>query len=193
MSHSENPKSTETFANMMNAFNFTAEDVDANRRGIITPRQRARLRSVGHGISGCSLQGLIGMTIFVVVVGAFLSYGFYSNESTRGDVFGNPANLAILLAALAIPIVVMAVAYFSSQRRAGQLSDAQVRVAEGNATIKQTISAHGGTTYVVRIGAKRFNFLEEYGGLFKQGASYRIYYAQAGPYEPILSIEELGE
>ena len=191
MSHS-NPESNETFANLMSAFDFTAEDVDANRRGTITPRQRARLRGMGRGVSGCSLQGLIGMTVLVVVGGAFLSYGFYSNASTRREVFGDPTNLAILLAAFAVPIVVMTIAYLSSRRRAGQLSDAQVRVAEGNATIKQSISPnHGGTTYVVKIGEKKFNFLEEYGTLFKQGAPYRVYYAKAGAYEPILSIEQV--
>ena len=177
----------------MIALDFTADDLDANRRGIITPRQRVRLQAMGRGISGCSLQGLIGMVILVVVMGAFISFGLYSNESTRGQVFSDPANLAILLAAFAVPVVVMLAVYFSSQQRANQLGDTAVRVAEGNATIKQTTSAHGGAVYIVTVGAKKFDFLEEYGTLFKQGAPYRVYYAKAGPYEPILSIEEVGQ
>ncbi len=184
-------KSDATFTNLSDAFDFTAEDLDANRRGIITPRQRARLQGMGRGISGCSMQGLIGMMILVVVMGAFISYGYLSNGATRAQILGDPANLVILLAAFAIPIAIMLGAYFASRQRANQLGDAAVRVAEGNATVKRTTSAHGGAVYVIKIGTRKFNFLEEYGTLFKQGASYRVYYAKAGPYEPILSIEEV--
>jgi hypothetical protein len=180
-----------TFTNLPDAFDFTAEDIDANRGGIITPRQRARLQGMGRGIGGCSLQGLIGMTILVAVVGAFISYGYLSNAATRAQILGDPANLVILLAAFAIPVAMMLGAYFLSRQRANQLGNATVRIAEGDATIKRTISAHGGAVYVIKIGTKKFNLLEEYGTLFKQGASYRVYYAKAGPYEPILSIEEV--
>ncbi len=190
---SKPPANQTAFTNLSDAFDFTAEDLDANRRGIITPRQRARLQGMGRGISGCSLQSLIGMIVLVVVMGAFISYGYLSNAATRTQILGDPTNLVILLAAFAIPVVIMVAVYFSSRQRANQLGDAAVRVAEGNATIKQTFSAHGGAGYVVRIGAKKFDFLGEYATLFKQGAPYRVYYAKAGPYEPILSIEEIGQ
>ena len=191
MPHSENSKDNETFTNLSDAFDFTAEDLDANRRGIITPRQRARLRGMGRGISGCSSQGLVLMVLFALIVGGFIILMNLSNESMRRLFLNDPAQLAMLLGSVPLVIVVFLGVNRVTQKSASQLSDAKLLVAEGKAIIKREYSSHGGTGYVVNVGAKKFNFLEEYSTLFKQGAPYRVYYAQAGPYEPILSIEQV--
>lgn len=178
------------FQTLPEAFDFDRHDLESNRQGTITRHQQARLKGIAAGLSGSSSKMLIGIIIFIFLVGSF--YWFYAVRASSGISFTSPQNIAILIVALAAPIVIVAASRFHTQRRASELLLARLKIAEGPAKVRTfTSPRHSGTNYGVSVGGKEFTFVEEYGGLFKQGVTYNVYYVQAGTYDVILSVDEL--
>jgi hypothetical protein len=77
------------------------------------------------------------------------------------------------------------------RRLADRLSAAQVQSAQGKVRLDEESGSHGGTTYLVYVGKKKFAFGEDMSRTFKEGEKYKVYYCKSGVYEMILSLERV--
>ena len=178
----------------LNIYEFTADDLDANRRGVITAGQKAWLQSIARGVVKSS-RATVPIALVFTLCGLCLILGLaLQNDSTR-RVFFSGANLPITLAVVLPGVAAFLVlALFVSQRQAEGLLNAQLQTAQGTAVLEQDTSPESGTTsYRLALGKKKIAFGDDPGGLFTAGNAYRVHYIKSGAFELILSYEELAK
>lgn len=185
----------DAFHNLMEAFNFTAEDLQANNDGLISPQQQEKLRNMGKSLTGYSRFGIKFMIVFVLIAfGAFLAF-VVSNESSRKAFFGDTSALIILAVAIPIPVLIMVAYYFVTRKQRAQYENAKLKMAEGRASVKEkTAGGRYGPRHFweFRVGNFRMNLLDEWARVLKNGSIYRVYYVKVGKLPTILSLEETG-
>ena len=177
-------------------FNFTPEDLDANRRGIISEHQRQQLIGMGRGMSKFTDQSVRWLFLFVVVAGGLILAMQFSSAGSSSALLSDPFSLAILFGSVCVvvPLVIALVYFFNKRTDAAVFNSANGPLLsdEGIAKITNGYSKYGTQYKIVRIGKKEYIALRPYASLFKSGQSYRIYYVKAGALpEMILSMEEL--
>jgi len=186
----------ELFGSLMDAFSFTADDLETNRDGLISDAQVHRLRGMGKSLTDYSRFSIKFMTAFVVIAGGLIVLMFGFNDSMRKAALGDTSGMMILAVALPIPIVLVIAYSFVTRKQRSQYEHARLMSAEGRAEITKKVSSNRTGTdpyWELKVGnGFRLNLLEEYAALFKQNTIYRVYYAQVGRAPTILSIEESG-
>ncbi|MCL4474567.1 MAG: hypothetical protein M1455_11665 [Actinobacteria bacterium] len=185
----------EPFQDLMEAFNFTAKDLQANNDGLISQSQRDMLKGMGKRLTGYSRFGIKFMMVFVLIAfGAFLAF-VLSNESSRKAFFGDTSALVVLAIVIPIPVLIMVGYYFVTKKQRRQYENAKLKIAEGRASLKQKSSnSRYGPNYYweLKIGAFEMHLLDEWAAVLKDGCVYRVNYAKVGRFPLILSIEETG-
>ena len=65
-------------------------------------------------------------------------------------------------------------------------------MASGPVRFDQDSSGESGlTTYYVIVGNKKFKFGDDMSRVFREGEKYTCYYCKAGPYELVMSYEQV--
>ena len=177
-------------------FDFTPEDLDANRRGIISEHQRQQLIGMGRGMSKFTDQSVRWLFLFVVVAGGLILAMQFSSAGSSSALLSDPFSLAILFGSVCVvvPLVIALVYFFNKRTDAAVFNSANGPLLsdEGIAKITNGYGKYGTQYKIVRIGKKEYIALRPYASLFKAGQNYRIYYVKAGALpEMILSIDEL--
>jgi hypothetical protein len=173
-------------------FEFTTEDLRANRRGYISQRQRAWLQGSARGVMRFS-RGSATVALGFVLFGACLILAlFLQNESTRAVLFAKPVNLLLLAGSMLAALTATLLSLYFTRRQTNALEGAGLQSVEGVVRLDQSYSEGSAiTSYHVRVGDQKFSFTEEMGKVFKEGHGYRVYFCRSGPYQLILSLEEL--
>jgi hypothetical protein len=168
------------------AFDFTPADLEANRRGLLTPTQENLLAEVRQ-TRGCGQRA------------AYFAWGGSVLLFAGVILFATPRNsLPYALLGLALFAGVFVAAILLGESRSRNLKTGRISVAEGRATglatreIKSKSGRVMGTAYFVEIGRTRFRLatptqLET----FKPGYCYRIFYIKDPPLHLILSAEAI--
>ena len=181
-------------------FDFTPDDLEANRRGIISEHQRQQLISMGRGLNKFTGKSIIWLFLFLILAsGLILTVWFFSAGSPSvllSEFFSDPFGMTIQVGSIClIAPLVTALVYFLYRRNASialHSVNAPLLSDEGIAEIVNGYSRTGTQFKIVRIGRREYINLRPYASLFKSGQSYRIYYVKAGALrEMVLSIEEL--
>lgn len=175
----------------LNLFEFSEQDLTANRQGRVTPRQKEWLAGMGQGVLKLSqFNARIGFGF--LIFGACLIFGLWmSNEDSRAAFFSNPANLFALPLTALLVIGMLALSVYFTGRLVNRLLAPKVLVAEGTIRIEEASGSNtGGTYYQVYVGRKKFSFAENVNSIFQEGANYRVYYVKAGVMEFVLSFEK---
>lgn len=173
---------------LMHRFDFTEDDLNANRRGTISEHQRARLRGMAHGIGNPKLAlivfifPLLGLCLWVAMS--------LQNEDTRA-VWSNSLNVVLVGLSILVLLAILAGILWRNRKLGEGLKNAPLSSVVGKAKVTPKHFKRGGYGYQIQVGEKRYNFGDEYGRYFKDGTMYRIYYCQSGPYDPILSVDVL--
>lgn len=191
---SSDPEPGEEFnAGSLSVFEFTPEDLKANQRGYLTDKQRGWLQGTARGITSCSMASA-PIALGFVLLGLSITLGLYlSNEDSRRALFSNPMNLLGLAAAGVIAVAAVGLSVFLARRQAAGVRQAQLRRAQGKVRLDQDYSSSSNlTTYQVFVGGHKFSFGDDMSAVFQEGHSYNVYYCQSGPYQLIMSFEELG-
>ena len=170
---------------LLEAFSSTPAELDANEKGIITPRQR-KLLDEHIRIGGCGTRAAIiafvGSAAFMIAL-PFLTGDMPAATSALPWIAGT-ALLMLVIAGIFIAI---------GKRRLGRLRDPEVGMVEGVAecTIKE-VGRQRWKAFHLRIGSQRFQLptREQYDALV-DGGSYRIYYVEYPPAHIILSAERI--
>jgi uncharacterized membrane protein (UPF0136 family) len=176
----------------LSIFDFTPEDLQANRNGYISRRQRENLQRTAGGIVRTSRSNSRIALIFVFFGLALILAMYLQNESSRAALFSSPLNLAMLAGAIVLVMLILAFAMGLTRRQTTALAAAQLQKAEGAIRLQQSFSPESAiTSYYVFVGDQRFAFSEDMSSTFSEGRNYRVYFVHSGPYRLILSLEKL--
>ena len=176
----------------LSIFDFTPEDLQANRHGYISQRQRENLERTAGGIVRASRSNSRIALIFVFFGLALILTLYLQNASSQAALFSNPLNLVMLAGAIALVMLILGFATSLTRRQSTALAAAQLQKAEGVVRMEQSFSPESAiTSYYVFVGDQKFAFSEDMSGTFTEGRNYRVYFVHSGPYRLILSLEKL--
>lgn len=173
-------------------FEFTDDDLKANKRGQLSPRQQDWLKMVARGVRGFSWRSAF-ITIGFTFLGLCIVIALYlQNERSRAALFSSPMNLIMFPVIVLIILGILALAIFVNYRNANRLENSVLSSASGAVRFDQDSSGSSGlTSYYVFVGKKRFNFGDDMSAVFKEGEKYKVYYCKSGVYEFVMSYEPL--
>jgi hypothetical protein len=172
-------------------FEFNEDDLKQNQRGRISPHQREWLNMTARGIRGSSWTSVY-VTVGFTFLGLCVILALYlQNEDSRAALLANPLNLLVFPATILAVAVILTLSILFMRRLANRLAGAQIQSAQGKVRLDEESSSHGGTTYFVYVGKKKFAFGEDMSRTFKEGEKYKVYYCKSGMYEMILSLERV--
>ena len=173
-------------------FEFTAEDLAANKRGRLSPGQRDSLKMIGKG--GVRMQGFnVWIAIGFMFLGLCITLGLYlSNEDSRAALFSNPLNILIFPVTILVVVGILVLSILLARWNADKLQNAILSSVSGNVHFDYHSAGESGiTTYFVIVGKKKFKFADDMTPIFKEGEKYKFYYCKAGFYEFVLSYEKV--
>lgn len=168
------------------AFDFSAEELELNRSGRLSEKQRQRVKDILVVRKMGQRFALIGLGLPIV---GMIGYLIYLAEQSQ-----NAAARPYLLSVagfLALMAVVFAIRGISARRT---LTRGAIKSAEGKVKLwSKEIGRSGtalGTAYYLKVGRKKFQLESptQFNGL-KQKGSYRFFYVPNGPVPIILSVD----
>ena len=170
---------------LADAFNFTAEDLAANRAGTMTDKQRSQVKATGSKYM-TQLVIIIGVIFVVAVVGVLFT--------PKGDSIRQVANANPIIPLIGIPLFILfylgviIISFIRTKRMGGS-------VKVGNTSgpykpIARPIAAVGGEIYQrIKIGRQEFMIKQDQSALLTPGVAYRVYFTGSGLGAQILSVE----
>jgi hypothetical protein len=173
-------------------FEFTAEDLKANKRGQLSANQRDWLKMIGKG--GVRMQGCnVWIAIGLMFLGLGITLGLYlSNDDSRAALFSNSLNLLIFPIIILVVVAILVLSILLARWNANKLQSAVLSSASGNVRFDHDSSGESGiTTHYVMAGKKKFKFADDMSSVFKEGEKYKFYYCKAGLYEFVMSYEQI--
>jgi len=176
----------------MEPFDFTEVELNSNKNGFLSPRQKERLTAMAHGIRSSSKSGvwiILGfMFLGLCIIGAL----FLQNvDLKRLQILGPQILVGLGFTVLAV-LGMIALSLFLSNRQSARLESAQVLSVEGIVQHDSEYSIQSSfTSYYVYFGKKRFACADDMSATFPEGAKFRVYYCKAGQIELIMSFERL--
>ena len=173
-------------------FDFTEEEVQLNKKGILSQRQKGVLKAMARGIRGSSKSGVWLILGFMVLgLSIIIPLNLQGLNERSLPVLGPQLVAGLCFTVFAI-FAVIALSLFTSRRQAAKLEVAPVLSAEGVISHDSDYSSSGSfRTYYVYFGKKRFSFPDEMERVFPEGSTFRIYYCKVGQIELIMSFERI--
>jgi hypothetical protein len=173
-------------------FEFNAEDLAANQRGQVSPRQKEWLKMIGRG--GVRVQNWnVRIAIGFMLLGLCLILALYlQNEDSRAALFSNPMNLLIFPIMVIVIMGILALSIGLAYWNAKRLENATLLSVTGNTRFDESYSSKSNIrSYYVYVGKKRFTFGDDISHTFKEGGKYKVYYCKPGMYEFVMSFEKI--
>jgi hypothetical protein len=151
-------------------FEFTAEDLKANKCGQLSPSQKGWLKSIARGARSFSWRNSF-IAIGFVFLGLCIVLGLsLQNERSRAALFSNPMNLIVLIGIVPLILGILALVVFLNHRSANKLENSILSSVSGPVRLDYDSSDESGiTSYYVFVDKKRFTFGDEMSGVFKEG------------------------
>jgi hypothetical protein len=173
-------------------FDFTEAEVQLNKKGVLSPRQKQVLKSTAHGMRASWKSG-IWIIFFFLALGLCITIGVFLQgmDARNLRVLGPQMAIGLCFAVFAV-FVITALGIFISRRQAAKLEVAPLLSAEGIIRHDSSYSVESGfKSYYVYFGNKRFSFPDDMSHVFPAGATFRVYYCKVGQIELIMSFERL--
>ncbi|MFN8411918.1 MAG: hypothetical protein U0Z26_05980 [Anaerolineales bacterium] len=176
----------------MRYFDFTEEELNSNRNGFFSPKQKEMFATMAaasrqHPRSGVwVILGFAGLGTCILLA-LFLTTANARTLQTLG-----PQILVGLGFAFVAIFVMIALMFFLSNRQAALFEEAQLFSVEGVVRHDSSYSEQGGfKSYYVYFDKKRFAYADDLSKVFPEGKRFRVYYGKAGKVELIMSYEKL--
>ncbi|MBC7879193.1 MAG: hypothetical protein H7Y59_18645 [Anaerolineales bacterium] len=169
----------------MDAFDFTNDDLLANRANKLTPNQHKQINSYIK-IARISTRLALSACIGTVIVYFGIAYVLQPDNG-----FGQALPYLIFTAALFIGVFVFFIAVGIIQGR--HLRERHISIIEGHASRSTRKLKHGRwTAYYVTIGNIRFQLSsQDQYEAFQDNVQYRVFYIQYPPAHLILAFEPI--
>ena len=176
----------------MTKFEFTAEEVQLNRRGILSDRQKQVQKAMSGGMRGSSRTGLwviLGFSVLGLCIIVPMNMQMLNEQNIQA--LGPQIFAGLCFAVFAIFAVAIFM-FFNTRRVAAKIENAPVLSAEGVISHGSDYAPSAGfRSYYVYFGKKRFSFPDDMSRTFPEGATFRIYYCKVGQIELIMSFERI--
>jgi hypothetical protein len=174
----------------MAEFEFTNEDLEFNRQGSLSPRQKEWMEKQAVTFSLYSRAGmwfnLAIVPILVCVIGSIL----LRNESMRNSLASaGPVVWVVIGFGFFLIFGSVIVGAFVSRKRVKNFSQADLLVAEGRASLHTTYNPRFGRSHYIMLDDKRLDIRWE--GKFDEGKHYRVYYCKPPGFVYLMSLEKL--
>jgi len=177
--------------NSLAMFEFTEDDLNANKRGFFSASQKETIKNYADGIRR-SQQGGLKIVVFFLFLGVCMILGMLlSSESYRALLFSDPTILIVLALTVVVVLGIFTLSIYAAHARADRLLNSDVKRVEGVVRLDETHSSKVGSAYYVIIGKIQFVFPEEISGTFQEGEAYRIYYCETSMFKYVLSFEKV--
>ena len=173
-------------------FEFTEDDLKANKHGQFSPSQREWLKSIAQGTRSYSWINAI-VALGFAFLGLCMVLGLsLQNERSRAALFSDRMNLIVLIGIVPLVMGILALVIFLNHRSANKLEKAVLSSASGPVRHDYDSSGESGlTSYYVFVGKKRFAFGEDMNSVFQEGEKYKFYYCKSGFHEFVMSYERV--
>ena len=176
----------------MTKFDFTEEELQSNKKGILSPRQKGWLDAMAGAARKDTKNGvwiILGFSALGLCI--IIPLNMQGLDARSLQTLG-PQLLAGLCLIVVAVLAMIALIFFVSRRQAAKLESAQLLSVEGVVRHDSSYSEQGGfTSYYVYFGKKRFAYADDLSHIFPEGAKFRVYYSKAGQTELIMSYEKL--
>lgn len=173
-------------------FEFTEDDLKANKRGQLSQSQKDWLKSVASGVRSFSWTNSF-IAVGFMFLGLCTVLGLsLQNERSRAALFSNPTNSIVLIGIVPLILGILALVIFLNHRSANRLENSVISSVSGPVRLDYDSSGESGlTSYYVFVGKKRFTFGDDMSRVFKEGEKYKVYYCGSGVYEFVMSYEKV--
>ncbi len=192
---------------LMQALNFTADDLTANQRGELSQRQIQLLRSARDAYHRRVLQAQtwtpLVVLFYLVIIAAFLAAVYFSGalQSLRA-VLGDLTLPVLAGAAILLVLYVLWIprAYRKGLKQSDQSMPQRDKPLPSLATVSgkvKTRSVSGDSdyhtidSYSVIIGNEEFSVTQAQMKAFQNGKPYRVFYTRDGKFVTLLSAQTL--
>jgi hypothetical protein len=173
-------------------YEFTEDDLKANKRGQLSSSQKDWLKSIARGTRSFSWRNsfiAMGFAFLGVCIVLGLSL---QNDRSRAALFSDPVNLIVLIGIIPLVLGILALAIFLNHRSANKLENSILSSVSGPIRLDYDSSGESGlTSYYVFVGKKRFTFGDDMSNVFKEGEKYKVYYCGSGVYQFVMSYEQI--
>lgn len=165
-------------------FNFSSNDLLANRQGRLSPRQEARQRATSAGIK---LSVALFILVLLGTIGLVVAFSYRSGVPQSLVERDNLISYTVLAVVIGLIIVV---GYFSSRKHLAATASKTIQIAEGELQHGKMRPDAG--HFEIKLGSHKIRLLTPTQlDAFQVGTPYRIYYLK-GPVPIILSAEVIG-
>jgi hypothetical protein len=176
----------------MTKFDFTEEEAQLNKKGILSQRQKEVIKAMAYSIRSSSKSGVWIILGFMFLGLCIMLAMFLQTMDSRTLQTLVPQMAMGLCFTVAAVLMMIALMLFVSRRQAAKLEAAPLLSAEGVVSHDSDYSSSGNfRTHYVYFGKKRFSFPDGMSRVFPEGAKFRIYYCKVGQIELIMSFERL--
>jgi hypothetical protein len=150
-------------------FEFTEEDLKANKRGQLSLSQKDWLKGIARGTRSLSRRNSL-IAIGFMVLGLCVVLGLsLQNERSRAALFSNPINLIILIGIVPLILGILALVIFLNYRSANRLENSVLSSVSGSIRHDYDSSGESGiTTYYVILGKKKIQVCRRYEPRFQR-------------------------
>ena len=176
----------------MTKFDFTEEELQLNKKGVLSQRQREVLKATSGSMRSSWKSG-VWIILFFLILGTCIMAALFTQGLNARNIktLGPQMVVGLCFTVLAV-FAITALSIFLSYRQAAKLESAPLLTAEGVISHGRDYSPNSGiTSYYVYFGKKRFSFLNEMRRTFPEGSTFRIYYCKVGQIELIMSFEKI--
>jgi len=168
---------------LLDAFNFTEEDLLYNRQGQLSPRQIENLASADRrGKVAIAIASLVSAAIAIGLLLPFIQAMSLEAANLGRAICGVPIFLLAILFFFGI---------FRKPDRGVKQIEGVVQFVSRDSTTTQDDTVVSTTGFYILVGEKEFPVKTEQYKVFTQGHIYRVYYGVAASMG-ILSVEYLG-
>ena len=176
----------------MTKFDFTEDELQSNKKGILSQRQKGVLKATSDSMRSSWKSG-IWVILFFLILGTCIMAALFTQGLNAQNIkaLGPQMVVGLCFAVFAV-FVITALSIFMSYRRAAKLESAPLLTAEGVISHNRDYSPNSGvTSHYVYFGKKRFSFPDGMSRVFPKGTKFRIYYCKVGQIELIMSFERI--
>lgn len=169
-------------------FQFTPQDLNANRSGKLSPRQ-ANLHRALSGSGG--MWGIAIMFVVLVIVGIIV-LAFVSPALSVNSVGADPSQAALLAGLVGVLVIIFAVFFLFALPGARRSRGGRVEALTGIVQIKKIPAPGGGFIPRLHINGVEFTVPPRATQIIQDGQPYRVYFQNHnGHAQWILSVEAL--
>lgn len=164
------------------AFDFTTDDLYANKNGMVTPHQEIKIKKESAKLLQKKMLGII---LNIGIIGGVAYFYIYKSNRSLNDLY---SYLPIMIFVGALVLSIGLRYFFTRDFRARKVSSA-LGIIKNSSFNPQSYTPP--RSRIVSINRIKFYLTPQQFDSIDPGRQYQIYYLKNSPYSVILSIERL--